>query len=410
MTEESNEIRDEQVSNTERATVSTPWWRRRVAFISALALALIAVIGGGVATAHKTVTLDIDGTTRTVSTFAGSVGNVLANEDVEIGEHDLVAPATDAKLTDGATIVVRTAEPIEVEVDGEKVTVWTTATDMAGALSELRESGREASIFAASRAADREELNLPLVANGAIRINDGGKIVTVEMAGPATLQQVFDQADIKTSDADKIKITADNNGAIVIITRIAVSETTEKEAIAFNTIEEKTADLYVGQSRVKQEGKAGEIVKKIRIIKTNGKETARDVVSEERTEAVNKIVQVGTKKRPAPAPAPQPQRRNAAPAPAAAAPAPAPAPAPAVGGDVWARLAQCESGGNPRAVSANGLYHGLYQFSVGTWQAVGGSGLPSQASPAEQTKRAQILQARSGWGQWPACSRALGLR
>ena len=78
-------------------------------------------------------------------------------------------------------------------------------------------------------------------------------------------------------------------------------------------------------------------------------------------------------------------------------------------GDVWARLAQCESGGNPRAVSANGLYHGLYQFSVQTWQAMGGSGLPSHASPGEQTQRAQALQARSGWGQWPACAKKLGL-
>ena len=77
---------------------------------------------------------------------------------------------------------------------------------------------------------------------------------------------------------------------------------------------------------------------------------------------------------------------------------------------MWAALAQCESGGNPTIVSSNGLYHGLYQFSVATWQSVGGSGLPSQASPAEQTERAKALQARSGWGQWPACSSQLGLR
>ena len=41
---------------------------------------------------------------------------------------------------------------------------------------------------------------------------------------------------------------------------------------------------------------------------------------------------------------------------------------------------------------------------------MGGSGLPSQASAEEQTMRAQTLQARSGWGQWPACSKKLGLR
>lgn len=79
-----------------------------------------------------------------------------------------------------------------------------------------------------------------------------------------------------------------------------------------------------------------------------------------------------------------------------------------VGGDVWARLAQCESGGNPATNTGNGFY-GMYQFTLSTWQSVGGSGLPSNASAAEQTKRAQMLQARSGWGQWPACARKLGL-
>lgn len=69
----------------------------------------------------------------------------------------------------------------------------------------------------------------------------------------------------------------------------------------------------------------------------------------------------------------------------------------------WESLARCESGLNPTIVSANGLYHGLFQFTVGTWAGVGGVGLPSQATVAEQLKRAQILQASSGWGPWPVC-------
>jgi hypothetical protein len=66
-------------------------------------------------------------------------------------------------------------------------------------------------------------------------------------------------------------------------------------------------------------------------------------------------------------------------------------------------IAQCESGGDPAAVSADGTYHGKYQFSVATWQAVGGSGLPSQAPEAEQDTRAAMLYAQSGPGQWPVC-------
>lgn len=77
---------------------------------------------------------------------------------------------------------------------------------------------------------------------------------------------------------------------------------------------------------------------------------------------------------------------------------------------VWHALAKCESGNNPTIVSSNGLYYGLYQFSLSTWRSVGGSGLPTQASRDEQTNRARILQARSGWGQWPHCSAKLGLR
>jgi LysM repeat protein len=90
-------------------------------------------------------------------------------------------------------------------------------------------------------------------------------------------------------------------------------------------------------------------------------------------------------------------------------PAPAAVPANAVSGSVWDRLAQCESGGNWAINTGNGFYGGL-QFTLATWRGVGGSGYPHQASRAEQIKRGQILQARSGWGQWPACTAKMGLR
>ncbi|WP_271397193.1 LysM peptidoglycan-binding domain-containing protein [Salinicoccus roseus] len=76
-------------------------------------------------------------------------------------------------------------------------------------------------------------------------------------------------------------------------------------------------------------------------------------------------------------------------------------------GQNWGALAQCESSGNASVVSSNGLYHGLYQFDVQTWRSVGGSGLPSQASAAEQTKRAQILFDQRGSQPWPVCGSRL---
>ncbi len=85
----------------------------------------------------------------------------------------------------------------------------------------------------------------------------------------------------------------------------------------------------------------------------------------------------------------------------------APATRPADGG-VWAGLRQCESDDNYSDNTGNG-YYGAYQFSLPTWHGLGFSGLPSAAPPAVQDRAAQQLEARSGWGQWPSCSRRLRL-
>ncbi len=68
-----------------------------------------------------------------------------------------------------------------------------------------------------------------------------------------------------------------------------------------------------------------------------------------------------------------------------------------------ARIAQCESGGNARAVSADGTYRGKYQFSSETWKAMGGHGDPARASEPEQDRRALALYRARGASPWPAC-------
>jgi hypothetical protein len=106
---------------------------------------------------------------------------------------------------------------------------------------------------------------------------------------------------------------------------------------------------------------------------------------------------------------------TAAPVPTTAATAPPTTAAPARRGAdpgdpaTWDRLAQCESGGNWATNTGNGYYGGL-QFSASSWRAVGGSGLPHQASRETQIEMGKRLQARAGWSQWPACTRKLGYR
>ena len=77
--------------------------------------------------------------------------------------------------------------------------------------------------------------------------------------------------------------------------------------------------------------------------------------------------------------------------------------APGVSQSTLDAIAACESGGDPTIVDASGTYYGLYQFDMGTWASVGGSGSPAAASPEEQTYRASLLYSQAGSSPWPVC-------
>ena len=67
------------------------------------------------------------------------------------------------------------------------------------------------------------------------------------------------------------------------------------------------------------------------------------------------------------------------------------------------RIAECESGGDPTAVSPDGRYRGKYQFSRPTWRAMGGKGDPAAAPEVEQDRRAHRLLRQEGVAPWPHC-------
>jgi peptidoglycan hydrolase-like protein with peptidoglycan-binding domain len=73
------------------------------------------------------------------------------------------------------------------------------------------------------------------------------------------------------------------------------------------------------------------------------------------------------------------------------------------GSGTLARIAQCESSGNPTAVSASGQYRGKYQFSRATWRSLGGAGDPAKAPESVQDAMAAKLLAQRGTSPWPVC-------
>lgn len=64
---------------------------------------------------------------------------------------------------------------------------------------------------------------------------------------------------------------------------------------------------------------------------------------------------------------------------------------------------QPESGGDWHAVNSSSGAGGRYQIMPSTWAANGGTGLPQDASPAEQTRVAENIMRTTGASAWANC-------
>lgn len=362
---------------------------------AAASVGVLAVAGVGVSQAHHTVTLRVDGVERIVSGFYPDVSSVLTAAEINLDEYDQVEPGLQSKLDDGATISVERAQPFTVRsTDGTDVH-WAAGVSLDDIYDELN-SDKPVEAITVSRSVTRTALPLTQAAREVtVRVN--GKEQQVPTRGGETVGQILQAAGVDASPLDSIFAVPGEQGLAIEVTTETRKITSKKEDIPFEVQYVDDPELEQGVEEVTQVGQNG-----LRVIRTYeqvvaGKPRVSAVLSNVvSVQPVAQVVAVGTKE-------------------------PAPTVSAATGaagtdvsgvqvsnGDVWAALAQCESGGNPAANTGNG-YYGLYQFSLGTWQSVGGVGLPSDASAAEQTQRAQILQQRSGWGQWPACAASLGL-
>ncbi|AOZ72978.1 hypothetical protein BK816_06480 [Boudabousia tangfeifanii] len=416
----------ENAASDAKATEEKPN-RKKGIIIGAAAALLLAVGGGGAVAAaslHHSYKIDYEGKTITSSQWMGTVGDALEANDIKVTDKDTVSPDPGTKMTDNTEITVVKAKPYTVLVDGKPEEIWTTSKSAEDIFKTLESEGKQPQLVATATESAPE---LPLLDQvGQLDMIIGGQPQTVNLSAGATMADALDTAKVKLEPKDKATLRAENGKLKLQVTQVRTEERTETKPVDFETKEEKDDSLLRGTTKVAQEGKPGERTITIAETKVDGQVTeSKEVKNEVTTQPVAKVVKVGTKVPPEPkktytareerSNSKSSNKRSARKQQSSnnesrRAPKAAPAEKATPGSGVWAALARCESGGNPRAVSSNGLYHGLYQFTVSTWRSVGGSGLPSQASPAEQLKRAKILQARSGWGQWPACSRKIGVR
>jgi uncharacterized protein YabE (DUF348 family) len=356
--------------------------------LAAQAAVLGVVVGASViyASLDKTVTLSIDGKTSEVHAFSKTVGDLLDSQDIKVGSKDIVAPAASAPLGEGDTVVVRYARPLTLTVDGDKRTYWTTETSVDRALNALGVRAEGASLSASrSQRIDRAGLNMWLSTPKQVTVIAGGKKRTLTTVAP-TVAALLTEQKLVVQPLDKLSTVPTallHEGSVVKLTRIEKKQVKKTETIAYSVTKKSNSKLYKGTTKVVTKGRLGKRAAVYALVLADGKVTKRTLVSASVLDKpVTQVVEVGTKSKPAASSGG--------------------GGTPSGGGLNWAALAKCESGGNPKAVNPAG-YYGLYQFSLSTWRAQGGTGNPTDASAAEQTQRAQILYGKTGASSWPSC-------
>lgn len=187
-----------------------------------------------------------DGTTRTVKLYYGdTVAEAVEDSGFTLGENDVLSVDADTILREDAEVSITRYYHVTLAHDGEEQTLLVKEGDVVSAL---------------------EAANLTL-----------GK---------------EDYTDVPLDQA----LT---EGLVVTVSRVTYEETQETEAVAYSTKEEKTDSLYEGETKVKTEGVEGERTIVYRNKMVNGKVVETEEISNEvTTEPVDKVVLVGTKKKP----------------------------------------------------------------------------------------------------------------
>ena len=380
--------------------------RKLAAVAATLIFLTTAGAGVGYATLVKDITLTVAGEATEVRGMHATVADVLASENIEIGEHDVVQPGPSTEVRDGQNVVVRYGRELKVNVDGEVTSYWTTATTLDAAIRDLGLRVEGADLSASrSQTLGREGLSLTVTMPKDVTLTADGVTSTLSTT-ESTVGAVLAANGIELGSRDAVEPAADTAvtaGLDIVVKRIKVETKTESRPVAFETVERKSSDLFTGEKKTDTKGVAGTMNVTTRYTWIDGELTGSKVLETEVTKApVNEVVLVGTKARPS---APSTSSSSSSSAPSAG--NTSGAGLNLANEAMWDRIAQCESGQRWNINTGNGYYGGL-QFNTQTWLSVGGDDFAPRAdlaTRAEQITVANRLYAQRGLQPW-GCAHA----
>ncbi|TGD10732.1 resuscitation-promoting factor [Brevibacterium sp. S111] len=394
--------------------------KNRKVQIAAQAVVITGLVGGtgAVVSMNKPVTLEVNGQAEEIRTFGGDVGDILDSHDIDLDKRDKVKPGVDTKVDRDMTITVNTAKKVSLSVDGEKTSEWTNANTVGQALADLGVDAKGADLNTDAKQRLKEDGNdIDVTTAKDLTIVADGKDHKVS-AAVGTAKEALTESGVKLKKDDFLSVPMSaslSDGQVLTVNRVENKTVKDEQAIKAKVETKKSDSLYQGETKVESEGKDGQkqVVYKVKTI--NGEQVKKEKKDEKvLSEPKTKVVIQGTKKKETPADTGGSDSGSSDSGGSDS------GDSSTGGGDSgstggsmstaeikamlggpgskWYSIVECESNFNPKA--SNGTHFGLFQFLPSTWQSMGGSGNPSDASPQEQFQRAKKLQAQEGWGQW----------
>ncbi|MEC1400104.1 G5 and 3D domain-containing protein [Peribacillus simplex] len=246
-----------------------------------------------------TVTIMLDGKKEVVRTHAATVNDMLEDLEITVQAADYVHPSRATKVDDDLEVVWKPAQKIVMVQDSKRKEVWSTADTVDELLKDQDLSVKEQDKITPSKST-KLKANMEVAIDKAfsLKLVVGGDEKQV-WSTSTTVADFLKQQGVKLNDLDRVepelteKVEAENTVNVVRIEK--VTDVVE-EPVDFAVITKKDDSLSKGKEKIVKEGKDGLVSKKYEVIKENGKEVKRELLSEKVVnKKQDKVVTVGTR-------------------------------------------------------------------------------------------------------------------
>jgi uncharacterized protein YabE (DUF348 family) len=305
-------------------------------------LLLLGGLAAGYEASLTTVTLTVDGETRQVRTHQETVGALLADAGILLQPKDAVQPGVDTVLSEGASVIVSRARPVEIVADGRRWHIRTRATHIGQILEEagvylgpddrvntkeipnqnsaaglrltidraipvtLHEDGHEVTLHTTARTVGEalQEAGITLYLADRVEPRQGeplstGMHIYLERSRPVNVlidgrtirtrthrnrvSEVLADLGIVLTGQDYTEPALDQplaDETTIEVIRVEERFLIQQEPIPFDIVWQPDPDLEIDNQRLLQEGDAGVLERRVRVRYENGQEISRTFDSE----------------------------------------------------------------------------------------------------------------------------------